>query len=316
MLAAGSPGTMTAPSSPPASVARTNPGAARPSPSRHGRKGNCLAGYPSPASRKNFGEDGGGEVSAEAATSPLDRKTGYHRARAPAIARKCSWRIGCLTGTRRGLFVAIHDEDLYASSLHVRAIPGTPCFACARRRESRAGNLHIRAQHCSPKRHPWCRPSRISRVPRSSASDVLCVTNTMVGRDSSHNRLQLFLQTARVEGSSALKASSMQQYRRLHHQRLGDGDPLLHAAGKLMRIFVHVLRAQAHALEKRAVLLRCSLRRKRQNGGRSRPRNGCMRVLRPIHHITQNRAIGKQRILLRHITATRIDARHRLAIHR
>ena len=80
----------------------------------------------------------------------------------------------------------------------------------------------------------------MTRVPKRKASCVLWVTKRMVAPVSFQSCADEPLHVSRVPGSSALKASSISRMRGFRHQRLSDGDALLHAAGKLVGILVRV----------------------------------------------------------------------------
>ena len=73
----------------------------------------------------------------------------------------------------------------------------------------------------------------------------------------------------RMPGIERAERFVEQQDARLHHQRLRDGEPLLHAARKLVRILVE-RSGEADALEHRDALRRVRARRRAPN---SRPVN-------------------------------------------
>ncbi len=102
-------------------------------------------------------------------------------------------------------------------------------------------------------REPWSADSRartITRVPRRSASSVLCVTNRIVVPVASHKLADQLLHAAARAGVERAEGFVHQQNPRLRHQRLRDRHALLHAAGKLVAgICLASLFAQTDALQ-------------------------------------------------------------------
>ena len=98
-----------------------------------------------------------------------------------------------------------------------------------------------------------------------------------------------------------------------HEQRLGNGDPLLHAAGELMRIFGKILGTEPHPFKGAASLVA----RVAPISPERRPpaaQQTALRVLRPVHHVAHHGAIGEKRVFLRHVAAAGIDASDRLGV--
>ncbi len=80
----------------------------------------------------------------------------------------------------------------------------------------------------------------MTRVPRHTASRVLCVTKTMVAPLSRHSVLISRCMPVRVAGSSAENASSISRIGGFMINAVRDRHTLLHSARELMRILARV----------------------------------------------------------------------------
>src|ERR1700722_3042192 len=100
----------------------------------------------------------------------------------------------------------------------------------------------------------------------------------------------------------------------MHHQGLSDRHSFLHAARKLMRVLVHIRRPQSQAPQELPSLgfqgtAITPVRRPQP------AEDAAAGILRAEHHVAQRGAIREERVLLRYVSAARIDSRYRVAVN-